>query len=66
LSKYEPVPLNCVTYLQYSADAKATTAIALATLLPGWASTSEISGVFKRLDDEAVLPYGDTAPAEYA
>jgi hypothetical protein len=44
---------------------KATTAIALATLLPDWASTSDINSIYKWLDDDAVLPYGDSAPAEY-
>ncbi len=43
----------------------ATTAIALATQLPVWASTSEINSVCKRLDDEAVLHYGDSVSAEY-
>ena len=44
---------------------KAATAIALATLLPDWVSTSDINSVYKWLDDDAVLPYGDSAPAEY-
>ncbi len=44
---------------------KATTAIALASLLPDWASTSDIISVYKWLDDDPVLPYGDSAPAEY-
>ena len=37
---------------------KATTAIALATLIPDWVSTSDISSVYKWLRDDAVLPYG--------
>ena len=37
---------------------KATTAIALATLIPDWASTADINGVYKWLDDDAVLPMG--------
>lgn len=44
---------------------KATTATALAPLLPDWASTSDINSVYKWLDDDAVLPYGESAPAEY-
>ena len=43
---------------------KATTAIALAALIPDWASTSDINSVYKWLDDDAILPYGDSAPAE--
>ncbi len=48
---------------------KATTAIALATRLPDRASISDISppstlhSVHKWLDDDAVPPYGDSAPA---
>jgi len=37
---------------------KATTAIALATLIPDWVSTSDINSVYKWLRDDAVLPYG--------
>ncbi len=44
---------------------KATTATALATPLFDWASTSDINNVYKWLDDDAVLPYGDSAPAQY-
>ncbi len=45
---------------------KATTAMALATPLPVWASTSDINSVHKWLDDEAVPPCGDSVPPEYA
>jgi len=44
---------------------QATTEIALATLLPDWASTSDINSVCKWLDDDAVLSHGDSAPARY-
>jgi hypothetical protein len=44
---------------------KATTAIALATLLPDWASTSDINSVHKWLHDEAVLSYEHSVPAQY-
>ena len=45
---------------------KAITAIALATLLPDWASTSDINSVHKWLHDEAVLSYGYFVPAQYS
>ena len=41
-----------------------TRVIALATLLPDWATTSDINSVSKWLDDDAVLPYGVSALAE--
>jgi hypothetical protein len=44
---------------------KATTATALATPLFDWASTSDINSVYKWLGDDAVLAYGNSAPAEY-
>ena len=44
---------------------KATAATALATPLFDWASTSDINSVYKWLGDDAVLPYGNSAPAEY-
>jgi len=44
---------------------KATAANAPATLLPDWASISDINSVHKWLDAAAVLPCGDAAPAEY-
>lgn len=45
---------------------KATTAIALATLRPDWASTSDINGVHEWLHDEAVLSYGYSVLAQYS
>jgi len=45
---------------------KATTANAPATLLPASsAATYDTNSVYEGLDD-AGLPYGDSAPAEYA
>ena len=44
---------------------KATAAIALATLLPDWASNSDMNIVHKWLDAAAVLPCGEFAAAEY-
>ena len=42
-----------------------TTAIALATLIPDWASTSDINSVYQWLGDDVVLPNRGFAPAEY-
>jgi hypothetical protein len=41
---------------------KATTAIALATLLADRASTTDIDRGNAWLDDDAVRPYGDSGP----
>ena len=46
--------------------AQATTAIALATLLPVRASVSEAESAHEWLADKAVLHYGDSVPAEYS
>ena len=45
---------------------KGITAIALATPLPDWASTSDINSVHEWLHDEAVLSYGHSVPAQYS
>ena len=39
-----------------------TTVIALATLLPDRASTSDIDSVYEWLDNDAGLPYGHFGP----
>ncbi len=44
---------------------QATTAIALAPLLPDWVPTSDINSVYKWHDDGVVLANGDFTPADY-
>lgn len=41
-------------------------AIALATLLPVWASATQNNAVYRWVDKDGILHYGDSVPAEYA
>lgn len=45
---------------------KTIIAIALATLLPVWASATQNNAVYKWIDKDGILHYGDSVPAEYA
>ncbi len=45
---------------------KTILAIALATLLPVWASATQNNAVYRWVDKDGILHYGDSVPAEYA
>ena len=45
---------------------KAISAILLAIMLPAWAFAAQVNPVYKWVDKDGILHYGDSVPAEYA